>query len=179
MGRGRQGDGGYGMSSASVSPREADAEWRQVRFETRKTPLACGNSSGTNRTHEPRRKPGDRYQVASYAHAIRRACERAYPPPPRPHASASPAKPAGKAGGNQTRSGTTGSGPNCTPSCGNGGVNTTGTHTSSGRPCATDLRRQHGIEAARVVLGHASSKMTELYAEIDAAKAVEIAALSG
>jgi integrase len=41
---------------------------------------------------------------------------------------------------------------------------------------ATRIRREHGIEAARVLLGHSSATMTEVYAEADmlaAAKVVE------
>ena len=39
---------------------------------------------------------------------------------------------------------------------------------------ATRLRKEYGIEAARVVLGHRSAAITEVYAEIDHAKAAEI-----
>lgn len=39
---------------------------------------------------------------------------------------------------------------------------------------ATLLRKQFGIEAARVILGHTSSAMTEVYAEMDRAKAADI-----
>ncbi len=44
---------------------------------------------------------------------------------------------------------------------------------------ATRLRRQFGIEAARVVLGHRSAAVTEIYAEVDRAKAAEIMARIG
>jgi len=36
---------------------------------------------------------------------------------------------------------------------------------------ATNLRREFGIEIARAVLGHSKVDMTEVYAEMDAAKA--------
>lgn len=39
---------------------------------------------------------------------------------------------------------------------------------------ATMLRKEYGLEAARVILGHSSSAVTELYAEIDKKKAAEI-----
>jgi integrase len=39
---------------------------------------------------------------------------------------------------------------------------------------ATHLRNEFGIEAARVVLGHSSAEVTEIYAELDMAKAAEI-----
>lgn len=44
---------------------------------------------------------------------------------------------------------------------------------------ATMLRRRMGIEAARVTLGHRSAATTEIYAEVDAAKAAEAARLYG
>lgn len=42
--------------------------------------------------------------------------------------------------------------------------------------CATRIRKEHGIEAARVVLGHRSAAVTEVYAEIDQSKAVDVMA---
>lgn len=39
---------------------------------------------------------------------------------------------------------------------------------------ATDLRREFGIEVARIILGHRSAAITEVYAEVDQAKAVEV-----
>ena len=44
---------------------------------------------------------------------------------------------------------------------------------------ATYLKREFGLEAARVILGHRSASMTEHYAEIDRAKAVEVIAKIG
>jgi len=39
---------------------------------------------------------------------------------------------------------------------------------------ATNIRKEFGIEAARVVLGHRSPLVTEIYAEIDQAKAAQV-----
>jgi integrase len=39
---------------------------------------------------------------------------------------------------------------------------------------ATALRKEFGIEAARVVLGHRSALVTEIYAEADRGRAAEI-----
>jgi integrase len=39
---------------------------------------------------------------------------------------------------------------------------------------ATALRREHGIEVARIILGHRSAAMTEIYAEIDHARAIAV-----
>lgn len=45
--------------------------------------------------------------------------------------------------------------------------------------CGTRLRKEYGIEAARVVLGHRSAAITEVYAEVDHAKAMQIMAEVG
>ena len=39
---------------------------------------------------------------------------------------------------------------------------------------ATEIRAEYGLNAARVVLGHRSPQITEVYAEIDVAKAAEV-----
>ncbi|MDZ4779588.1 MAG: site-specific integrase [Planctomycetia bacterium] len=39
---------------------------------------------------------------------------------------------------------------------------------------ATELRRDHGVELARIVLGHATAFTTEIYAEADRQQAVEV-----
>jgi len=44
---------------------------------------------------------------------------------------------------------------------------------------ATRLRREYGLDAARVVLGHRSAAVTEVYAEVDHAKAQEVMSKAG
>lgn len=44
---------------------------------------------------------------------------------------------------------------------------------------ATRIRAAYGIEAARIILGHASAVTSEIYAEIDREKAREIAGRMG
>ncbi len=39
---------------------------------------------------------------------------------------------------------------------------------------ATFLRKEHGIEKARIILGHRSAQVTEVYAELDRSKAADI-----
>jgi integrase len=39
---------------------------------------------------------------------------------------------------------------------------------------ATHLRKEHGIELARIILGHATAFTTEIYAEVDKAAAMEV-----
>jgi integrase len=47
------------------------------------------------------------------------------------------------------------------------------------RSRATEVRKQHGLEAAQVVLGHARADVTQIYAEKNVALAKEIAKQSG
>ena len=60
------------------SPDDAVAARLARRHAARKTPLAYGNSPGTNTRRSPKRQPRDRYTVASYRRAIERGCERAF-----------------------------------------------------------------------------------------------------
>ena len=86
-----------------------------------------------------------RYTRRSYAVAIARACGRAFPPPS--HLDEEEKRQWRKQhrwSPNQLR------------------------HTT-----ATMLRREFGIETARVVLGHTSSAVTEIYAALDESRAAE------
>jgi integrase len=44
---------------------------------------------------------------------------------------------------------------------------------------ATEIRREAGLDAARVVLGHRSPQITELYAELDVSRAAQVMELLG
>jgi integrase len=44
---------------------------------------------------------------------------------------------------------------------------------------ATALRREHGIEVARIILGHRSAAITEVYAEVDHTRAIDVMARIG
>jgi integrase len=44
---------------------------------------------------------------------------------------------------------------------------------------ATRIRREFGLDAARAILGHTSPAITELYAELDRSKAIEVMSLIG
>lgn len=44
---------------------------------------------------------------------------------------------------------------------------------------ATMIRREHGIEAAQLALGHARADVTQIYAARDEAKAKQVALLMG
>lgn len=45
--------------------------------------------------------------------------------------------------------------------------------------CATQLRREHGLDTAQIILGHKTAAVTEIYAEADRAKALAVTVASG
>ena len=52
-------------------------------------------------------------------------------------------------------------------------------NSTTGTSYASHVRREHGLEAAQILLGHAMADVTQLYAERDVAKAVSVAAKIG
>jgi integrase len=44
---------------------------------------------------------------------------------------------------------------------------------------ATDVRREHGLEAAQVLLGHTTANVTEIYAKRNEALAAKVASEMG
>ena len=133
------------------SPAESVARLHAARNARRVTPLSCGNRPGTNRQSRPKRKAGARYCVMNYRRAIQRAADRANVEAHRER----PDVPAGerlvpKWSPNQLR-----------------------------HALATEVRREHGLEAAQVALGHARADVTQVYAERDLALAVAVARATG
>jgi integrase len=108
-------------------------------------------SQENRRKRKKKRKPGARYTVASYGRAVAAACRKA-------DAVAhqkDPTIPADQ-------------------------VIIPHWHPNQLRHAkATEIRREAGLDAARVVLGHRSPRVTEVYAEIDAHKAAEVMARLG
>ena len=128
------------------SPAEAEAERRAALAAGRKTPLSCGNRAGTNRSRSPKRTPGERYTVTSYCRAVQTACAKAFPVPAEmtsPDEVRAWSK-AHRFHPHQLR------------------------HTAG-----TRFGRDGGAETARVLLGHRDIKTTQIYAEIDDARARE------
>ena len=142
-------------------PLEAEQERRRRLQESRRTPHSCGNRTGTNRSRKPRRKPGQQYDVASYRRAITRGCDLASPWP--------------QLNGRCIKDLTEGE-----------QVQRKAWHREHRwhphqlrHNAGTFLRQEFGIEAARLILGHRSVSITELYAELDHRKAIEIMAEVG
>jgi len=133
------------------SPRLAMEERRAARRLARQTPMTPSQAKRKSK-RRPKKAPGEAYTTGSYAHAIRDACEAAWPAPEdlkdeqalvewrRQH----------------------------------------GWHPHQLRHTAlTKLRREFGIDVARSVAGHHSPAVTEVYAEVDAGKAAEAMAKMG
>jgi integrase len=146
------------------SPAESVERQNRDKRAGRKTPLWPSHQrhQEERRRRRKRRALGDRYDSRAYAHAIRRACERAFPPEPlarrdketykewmsrltaEQKAELAAWRKAHRWHPHQLR------------------------HLR-----ATELRREFGLDVARAVLGHRTPIVTEIYAEIDTAKAVE------
>jgi integrase len=126
-------------------PREAEAERSEKRREERKSPLTPSQVKRDRRT-DPATNKGERYTVGSYRRAIARACDKAFPLPADIELDkVADWRRAHRWHPHQLR------------------------HNA-----ATHLRKLHGIEAARVILGHESAETTHIYAEQDLQKAREI-----
>jgi integrase len=63
------------------SPAEAIGEIRERRHKARATPMDLGNKPGSNRRRNPKHPPAERYTTNTYAQAIARGCDQAFPPP--------------------------------------------------------------------------------------------------
>jgi integrase len=121
------------------------------RASNRRTPAGYGNRAGTNRVSKPKRKPGERYTTHSYARAIERACDKAFPAPE--GLAGEPLKDWVKGhrwSPNQLR------------------------HSR-----ATEIRKLFGLESASSVLGHSNLQTTQIYAEADRERAVAVARAIG
>jgi hypothetical protein len=163
------------LTACLFAPADADRERREAQHEARKTPLSCGNRPGTNRSRKPRKTPGTSYTVESYCKAIHAACADAFPPP----AELARQRIAARRGKNAKRWET--------PAEWKARLGAekwaalqawVGQHRwhphRLRHSAATYLRKRYGLEAARVVLGHRSSAVAEVYAEIDQTKAEQI-----
>jgi integrase len=146
-------------------PREAEEFRRQVQQARRKTPLSCGNRPGSNRRRRPAKSPGYHFTSGSYGRAIRVGCELAFGMPQELRRPAKGETPEQKLERQRLavewRA-----------------ENTWHPHQLR-HNAATYFRREHGLEVARVLLGHKHAAITEVYAEADRARAVEVAARIG
>lgn len=162
------------------SPADAEAERRAALHARRETPPSCGNRPGTNRRRKPKRAAGDHYTVNSYAQAVRRACDLAFPLPEplrRPRLPREDGK-------NGTRWATA---AEWKERLGDAGwaqcqqwLEEHRWHPNQIRHTAgTELRKEYGLEAAQVILGHKTLTVTQVYAEKNVEAAMRIMAQVG
>jgi integrase len=160
------------MKAYLFSPADAMRELRAQRHESRKTPLSCGNKPGTNCAKKPERCPTDFYTVESYCHSIHAACDRAYSPP----TSLARQKVKGKKGQRWE------SKAEWRQRLGDekwaelqAWIEEHRWHPHQLRHTAgTKLRKEFGLEAAQVILGHKTLTVTQVYAEKNVAAAQQI-----
>lgn len=138
-------------------PCDSEAKRRAARHAARKVPLQYGNRPGTNRKAQPKYTAGQQYDTNAYRHAIHRGCDQAFLHPtfftiPNSDLTASQLSELRKWRTEHRWS------PNRLR------------HST-----ATKIRRQFGLEAAQVALGHANAAVSEIYAERDMQKGVEVA----
>ena len=150
------------------SPKAAERVRHAERRADRKSPLTPSEAARKPKAN-PKRPKRERYDETSFRNAIYRACDRAFPPPdqlarppkeskakwlarltPDERAALTKWQSEHRWHPNQLR------------------------HTA-----ATVIRREHGIEAARVILGHSKLTTTEIYAEADQVKAAKVMARIG
>lgn len=166
---------GRAANAYLFSPAEAEAERLAKVRAARVTPLSWGNSPGRSRVDNPERKPGLRYTSASYARSIARACEDAFPPPPhlRPRADAFGNRETVEAFEKRLT-------PNLRAELEQWRRDHRWHPHQLRHNAATAIRREFGLEAAQLILGHSSAKITDaVYAERDTARVIRAMSLFG
>lgn len=137
------------VDKACFSPKEATKQRMQAKNDARVTPAGHGNRPGSNVKRKPLKAPSEAYSTMTYARAIAYACDKAFPAPDEiklDPAKAKAWKYAHRWAPNRLR------------------------HTR-----ATDIRKQFGLEAASSVLGHSEITVTQVYAEKDQERAINVA----
>lgn len=138
-----------GPNDFCFSPAESERRRIEKLRATRKTPVQPSQKNRQKRS--PKHKPGDRYTKDAYAWAIRRGCDRAFPVDESLSADEQKQwRREHRWSPNRLR------------------------HTA-----ATRIRKQHGLEAAQVILGHSRADVTQIYAEANRELGHEVAAACG
>jgi integrase len=148
-----------GFDAFVFSPIDSEAERSRKRRRERKSPMTPSQASRRAKL-DGRRRPRDHYTVASYRRAIARGCELAFEIPGELRTI-----PKDVAAGERRRlrrEAAKWRAANCWRP------------NQLRHSAGTFLRREFGIEAARVILGHSNIETTEIYAEADLQRAREI-----
>jgi integrase len=143
------------LTAYLFSPKEVLEAHYKARREGRKTPRTP-SSRARKRVKRRERAPQDHYTTQSYDRAIAVACKRAFP---HPTLSGIPRKELTPEQRAELKA----------------WVPAESWHPHRLRHnAATWLRREFGLDVARVILGHSSTAVTEVYAEVDREKAIRI-----
>jgi integrase len=147
-------------------PAESERKRRAERHAARKTPLNHGNRPGKRR-RKAQRPAGERYTVGTYRRAIERACDiRAM------QAATGPIARSGKETISRWHKRLSKFSKEVLAQH-YGRFRWTPNRLRHTR--ATEIRQQFGLEAAQVALGHSNAAVTEIYAERDLQKGIEVA----
>jgi integrase len=153
------------------SPARAVEELNAERSANRKTPRYPSHiaRNANKRVKNPKRQATAVYDVNAYGHAIDRACDKAYPLPVELATQAHESVAA-------WRKRLTDEQRNAVKAW----RKAHRWHPNQLRHTfATHVRKQHGLEAAQVLLGHSRADVTQVYAERNEALAVALAAKIG
>jgi integrase len=159
------------LAAYLFSPLEAEAARNAKRRESRQTPLwpAHIEQQQKNRKRNPKRSKRSRYDVDSYRRAIANACDRAFPP----------AAPLAKLKG-ESREAWRARLTDEQREALSAWRRAHRWHPHQLRhTAATTIRKEHGIELARIILGHSTAFTTEIYAEADRMQALDVMARIG
>jgi integrase len=141
-------------------PREAEAERHKQRRGARKTPMTPSHKARKPKRN-PDKAPGERYDPRSYYHAIRQGSRLAYT---HPELSKIPRKDLTEEQRKELKR----------------WVPAEAWHPNQLRHnAATRLRKEFGLDVARIILGHSNVVVTEVYAEADREKALAVVARIG
>ena len=144
------------------SPRLAAEDRSAQRRADRKTPVQP--SQQNRRKKKPRKGPGERYDACSYHRAIVEACDRAFPPPDGLAWRAGETKASWRARLTEAERESLAEWREAHR-----------WHPHQLRHAAgTRIRKEYGIELARIILGHQHGFTTEIYAETDQEQAREV-----
>lgn len=146
-------------------PVDSERKRREIATAARKTPLSCGNRTGTNRKKKPKRTPRECFHKDSYRKAIHAGCDKAFPAP----------APLGRQDGESDRA----RWRRLTSEQANQLKAWQSEHRWNPNQLrhsfGTEVRRTEGIEVASILLGHSDVEVTKIYAESDRQKAIEVA----
>jgi integrase len=142
-------------------PCDSEAKRLAAKSASRVTPLSCGNRPGTNRKRKPAKQPGSCYATDSYRRAIHYACDKAFPHTELGSIIRDSMTPGERAALKAWQSDHRWS-PN-----------------QLRHAAATEVRKQFGLEAAQIILGHSAADVTQVYAERDLAKGIHVAKMIG